>query len=75
MSRTSPAIKFKAVTVSDREIHVVPVKDAIHHTMDTNCICGPQVVPAYDADSHYDGDVVSHPSLDGREVDDRSDHV
>lgn len=50
--------------------HVVPVNDLIEHDSsgdETDCVCGPEIVPVERDDGTF-GWVVSHHSLDGREL-------
>jgi hypothetical protein len=50
--------------------HVVPVDDLIEHDSsgdEAGCICGPETVPVERDDGTF-GWVVSHHSLDGREL-------
>lgn len=52
-------------------IHVVPLDDLIEHpTNDDDCPCGPSS-ERVDADDGSDGWVVTHHSLDGRELAER----
>lgn len=50
-------------------VHVVPVNDLIEHDSDTDegCPCGPAPEPVFRDDGSC-GWVVSHHSLDGREL-------
>jgi hypothetical protein len=56
------------VGVSDA-YHVVPVNDLIEHDSsgERDCICGPETVPV-ERDDGSMGWLVSHHSLDGREL-------
>jgi hypothetical protein len=56
------------VGVSDT-YHVVPVNDLIEHDTsdETDCICGPETGPIERDDGTF-GWVISHHSLDGREL-------
>ena len=48
--------------------HVYPVEDLIEHDTDGgNCICGPEIAPIKREDGSI-GFVVTHYSLDGREL-------
>lgn len=50
-------------------VHVLPVNDVIEHEDEgVDCICGPTVEPVFDADGAC-GWLISHNSLDGREMD------
>jgi hypothetical protein len=50
-------------------LHVVPVNDLIEHdtSEDEDCICGPETIPVERDDGSF-GWLVSHHSLDGREL-------
>jgi hypothetical protein len=48
-------------------LHVVPLGDAVEHTSDDDCACGPTAMPI----KRDDGSIVwlmVHHSLDGREL-------
>lgn len=60
---------FSAIVKSELEIHVVPDDDVIDHEMDDRCVCGPKEVLVVEND-HYEGSIMMHASLDGREVSD-----
>ena len=48
--------------------HVYPVNDLVEHNTDgTDCVCGPTVVPVERSDGSF-GYVITHHSLDGREL-------
>jgi hypothetical protein len=49
--------------------HVVPVNDLIDHDSsgEEDCVCGPEILPVERDDGSF-GWVVSHHSLDGREL-------
>lgn len=55
--------------MSASDYHVYPLGDLIEH--DTNgeqdCICGPEIIPVERDDGSF-GYLVSHHSLDGREL-------
>lgn len=49
-------------------IHVVPIDDLIEHdSSGDDCICGPEIIPVERDDGSF-GYLVSHYSLDGREL-------
>ena len=48
------------------DVHVVPIRDPIEH-LDEDCVCGPTTEPVERADGSF-GWVVTHHSLDGREM-------
>lgn len=49
-------------------VHVVPVADLIEHTLlDEDCPCGPTTEPVEAEDGHI-GWLITHHSLDGREL-------
>lgn len=52
-----------AIAHGPDEMHIVPHNDLIEHTESDECVCGP-------ATSHPDDNltVVTHASLDGREI-------
>lgn len=54
--------KFEVVEKTKEEYHVVPVADSVAHDLNSDCVCGPLVLPG------EEGVVVGHRSLDGREV-------
>lgn len=43
-------------------VHVLPVNDLIDHACDDDCVCGP------DTEFVEGGSIVTHHSLDGREL-------
>jgi hypothetical protein len=50
-----------------RVLHVVPLGDAVEHTSDDDCVCGPTAKLI----THDDGSIgwlMIHHSLDGREL-------
>jgi len=53
-----------AVAIQNREMHILPKDDLIEHTCSDECVCGPML------ESLGEGQIlVTHISLDGREVD------
>lgn len=48
-------------------LHVVPLGDAVEHTADDGCVCGPTARPV-EADDGAVGWIMVHHSLDGREL-------
>lgn len=49
-------------------VHVVPINDLIEHDdIGDDCVCGPTTEPVK-ADDGYVGWVITHHSLDGREL-------
>jgi len=49
-------------------VHVLPVDDLIEHKdVGDDCVCGPTVEPV-EGDDGYIGWLISHNSLDGREL-------
>lgn len=50
-------------------LHVVPVGDAVQHTSDDDCVCGPtaKAIKAEDGSIQW---LMIHHSLDGREIND-----
>lgn len=53
-------------------VHVYPNNDLIDHDTESDaCLCGPTPEPVFDADGAC-GWVITHHSLDGREVHERS---
>lgn len=49
-------------------VHVLPVNDLIEHDEEGDeCICGPKVEPVFREDGS-NGWLISHHSLDGREL-------
>jgi len=48
---------------------VVPTRDLIEHTLDNQCICGPDQEMLVDDDDVPYGVWICHHSLDGREFD------
>lgn len=65
------SVDFATVVKSPVEIHVVPVDDICDHEMDDRCVCGPSQEMVWDFDKgQYDGSIIVHPSLDGREIGD-----
>jgi len=65
---------FRAEDEMSDRVHVVPVDDLIGHETDDgqDCVCGPRV-EVVERDDGSDGWVVTHYSLDGREVEDDDD--
>ena len=61
--------EFATIVKSEVEIHVVPVDDDIDHEADDTCICGPSEALILE-NEHFEGSVLMHHSLDGREVSD-----
>lgn len=59
--------KFETRIKSEVEVHVVPIDDIIDHDCDDRCICGPTEELCVE-NGQYEGSVIMHPSLDGREV-------
>ena len=51
-----------AIGVGPDEVHVIPVQDLIEHTETEDCICGPTTTFL------ESGKLVTHASLDGREL-------
>jgi hypothetical protein len=49
-----------------RVLHVVPLGDAVEHTADDDCVCGPTAKPITRDDGSI-GWLMIHNSLDGRE--------
>lgn len=50
------------------KVHVIPINDLIEHDeVDDECICGPDVEPVFGEDGS-NGWLISHHSLDGREL-------
>ncbi|MGV0042014.1 hypothetical protein [Mycobacterium colombiense] len=50
-------------------VHVLPNNDLIEHEDDgTDCPCGPTVEPVFDSEGSC-GWLITHHSLDGRELD------
>lgn len=49
-------------------LHVTPENDLVSHQLNDECVCGPRV-EWFDPDTGeaYDGSLVVHHSLDGRE--------
>lgn len=47
--------------------HVLPLDDAIEHSEEEDCICGPRIEPIERADGSIAW-LVTHHSLDGREL-------
>ncbi|MFF7308166.1 hypothetical protein [Streptomyces sp. NPDC008137] len=48
-------------------LHVVPLGDAVEHTADDDCVCGPTAKPITRDDGSI-GWLMIHHSLDGREL-------
>lgn len=46
--------------------HIIPLNDLIEHE-DEDCVCGPEVEPLVQDDGSIDW-LISHHSLDGREL-------
>ncbi|MGH3441153.1 MAG: hypothetical protein ACRDUY_03740 [Nitriliruptorales bacterium] len=44
------------------EVHVYPEADLVDHELTLDCVCGPHLTP------HLGVEVVTHHSLDGREL-------
>lgn len=57
------------IVIEDSEgaVHVYPGRDAVEHTADEECVCGPRVT-IETFDDAPDGTVITHHSLDGREA-------
>ena len=53
----------------DTGVHVLPMSDKIEHQLDVDCVCGPRVewVNPDTDETHPNGPLVVHHSLDGRE--------
>ena len=51
-----------------RVLHVVPLGDAVEHTSDDDCVCGPTAKPIKGEDGSINW-IMMHHSLDGREID------
>jgi hypothetical protein len=49
-------------------LHVVPLGDAVEHTSDDDCVCGPTAKPIKAEDGSINWIMIHH-SLDGREID------
>ncbi len=59
--------------MSSRPIHVLPVNDLVEHdSSGEQCVCGPHVEAVF-RDDGTNGWLVSHHSLDGRELANRED--
>jgi hypothetical protein len=58
-------------------IHVSPIGDLIEHSIDTeeaDCVCGPRTRPV-ERDDGSIGWVITHHSLDGRELHETEDDL
>jgi hypothetical protein len=55
-------------------LHVVPVNDLIEHDTSGDCICGPETILVERDDGSF-GWLVSHHSLDGRELAEQSRRI
>ena len=53
-------------TDGGQHVHVLPDDDAITHTEDDSCVCGPRIEPVERPDGTV-GWLIVHHSLDGRE--------
>lgn len=53
--------KIWAVVEAETGVHVIPIEDAVDHSLDGECTCGPAV------DCSEDRPLYTHHSLDGRE--------
>ncbi|MBP2341109.1 hypothetical protein JOF41_007363 [Saccharothrix coeruleofusca] len=52
---------------TDHDTQVLPLHDAIQHSMDDDCLCGPHSETVPRADGKGTNWLVIHHSLDGRE--------
>lgn len=53
------------VSTESDEVHVLPKNDIVEHTQDDECICGPKT-------TYLDkGKLITHASLDGREIEEQ----